>query len=277
MSTYRPSELKAKLQEWGVVAKRSLSQNFLIDQNIILKILQLAKVEENDHVIEIGPGPGALTEALLKKGAHVVAIEMDSVFAKALERLRDYGPSLEIKPFDFLKFPLEEFLSNHVTTPFKVVANLPYHITTPILVRLLPLFPAISSVTVMVQKEFADRMIASSRSKDYSHFTLFCQFYAEISERFLVRPNSFYPRPKVHSSVVHCKLHAPFADVPIESFFLLTRTAFQQKRKMLRASLKGLFAKEKIEEALIKMQKPLETRPEEMTLQEWVNLFYLLN
>ncbi len=277
MSIYKPSELMALLKEWGISAKRGLSQNFLIDQNIIEKTLDLADVQPGDFCIEIGPGPGALTQALLKRGAHVTAIEMDSVFAKALERLQTEEERLQVICADFLKFPLETFLSSTPGRVYKVIANLPYHITTPILARLFPLYPSISTLTVMVQKEFADRMVASPGTKEYSSFTIFLNFYSTVINRFTVRPTSFYPRPKIHSSVVCCALHPPRLTQGIERFFVLTRTSFQQRRKMLKGSLRELFPSSKVEEGLKTVGKSPQARPEELSLEEWLLLFAFLD
>lgn len=272
---YKPSELQAFLKERGVHAKKGLSQNFLIDGNIIQKIVDAASVSQGDLVIEIGPGPGALTEALLEKGTIVTAIEKDALFAKELQRLQTPDRRLEVICSDVLKFPLANFLQKH-PGKYKVVANLPYHITTPILTLLLPLYHAIESLTIMVQKEFADRMLAEKRTPEYSSFTLFLQFYASVGKNFIVSPNCFYPRPKVYSSVVHCKLHPPLLNAHSDAFFLLTRTAFGKRRKMLRASLKGLYAIEKVEQALADLGHPNTARPEELAIEEFIALFHLL-
>jgi 16S rRNA (adenine1518-N6/adenine1519-N6)-dimethyltransferase len=273
---YKPSELQTFLKIRGLHAKKSLSQNFLIDGNIIQKIVDTASISSGDLVIEIGPGPGALTKALLGRGAFVTAIEMDAPFAKELHRLQTPDHRLKIICNDILKFPLAGFLQKH-PGKYKVVANLPYHITTPILTLLLPLYQDIESLTIMVQKEFANRMIAEKRTPEYSSFTLFLQFYASVDKSFTVSPNCFYPRPKVHSSVVHCKLHPPLIKINTDAFFLLTRSAFGKRRKMLRASLKDLYPIKKVEQALVKLGHLNTARPEELTIDEFIALFHLLN
>lgn len=269
---YKPSELHAFLNERGLHAKKGLSQNFLIDGNIIQKIVRTADVGPKDYIVEIGPGPGALTQALLNTGAHVLAIEMDSVFAEALQRLQTPDNRLTVVQADVLKYPLIESLKQKC----KVVANLPYHITTPILTLLLPHSTLIDSLTIMVQKEFADRMGGKKGTPDYSSFTVFLQFYATLEASFVVSPQCFYPRPKVHSSVVHCKLHPPLLPNDEEAFFQLTRTAFGKRRKMLRSSLKDLYGAEKIEKALQATGHSLNTRPEELTIGEFIALFRAL-
>ena len=246
---YRPSELREFLARiLGIRPKKGLSQNFLIDGNIIRKIVHFAHVKTEDLVIEIGPGPGALTRALIEAGAHVLAIEKDKTFAAHLPK----DPHLEVFHADFLKFPLEK----HLPKKAKIVANLPYNITSPILAKIVPLSEKIETITVMVQKEVAERMIAKPGSADYSSLSVFLNFYSTPVFGFTVSPNCFYPRPSVHSAVVQLKLHkAP--DVPHDDFFAMVRKAFQQRRKMLRASLK-------VDDT---------RRPEELSLSDFLRLF----
>jgi 16S rRNA (adenine1518-N6/adenine1519-N6)-dimethyltransferase len=269
----RPSELRNFLEEWGIDPKKGLSQNFLIDRNVLGKICVAAEVVSGDHILEIGPGPGALTEALLERGAHVVAIEKDRDFAKALERLKPRG-NLTVIEGDILEFSLASLLNSGTT--WKVVANLPYHITTPILVKLVPLFKEISSLTVMVQKEVAKRFAAEKNTSEYGSITLFLEFYSTISYCFTVEPTCFYPQPKVQSAVVRCDLKPP-PDVASEAFFKLTRTAFQKRRKMLRASLKELYPSTQVEEALIGIGLSKEARPEMLSLRDFLRLFEQLS
>jgi 16S rRNA (adenine1518-N6/adenine1519-N6)-dimethyltransferase len=278
---YKPSDLHASLKEWGLHAKKKLSQNFLIDGNIVQKIVDISDVGEKDFIVEIGAGPGALTQALLERGAQVLAIEMDAVLAKALDRLQTSDRRLEVVQNDILKFPLVQYLQKQARPKCKIVANLPYHITTPILTLLLPCFEHIESLTIMVQKEFADRMQAQKGTSLYSRFTLFLQFYATVKSSFAVSPNCFYPRPKVHSSVVHCKLHPPLLESGVEAFFQLIKTAFGQRRKMLRSSLKDLYGSEKVEQALFKLtgggiRHSGEQRPEELSMDEFISLHQIL-
>jgi 16S rRNA (adenine1518-N6/adenine1519-N6)-dimethyltransferase len=272
---YKPSELQAFLKKRGLRAKKSLSQHFLIDGNIIQKMINTAAVSKGDLIIEIGPGPGALTQALLEKGACVTAIEIDALFAEELQRFQTPDHRLKVICSDILKFPLSDLLKTH-PGKYKIVANLPYHVTTPILSLLLAHCHAFESLTVMVQKEFADRMTAQKRTPEYSSFTLFLQFYVHIEKSFTVSPNSFYPRPKIYSSVVHCKPYFPRPKVNSEAFFLLTRTSFGKRRKMLRSSLKDLYDIGKVEQALATLGHPTTARPEELTFNEFLALFELL-
>ncbi len=268
---YKATRLKALLEELQVDAKKSLSQNFLIDGNIVRKIAACADAKQGDEILEIGPGPGALTEALLMTGAHVTAIEIDPVLSQSLEELKNPFPLFNLIQDDFLKVPLEELLGKK---QWKVIANLPYHITTPVLMRLLPLYPQIQTITVMVQKEVGMRLVSKPKTSSYNHLALACSFYSTVKSCFTVEPTCFYPKPKVKSAVVQFHLHSPLLPARhSESFFLLTRTAFQKKRKMLRSSLEELYPKEKILKTLERCHLPPTTRPEELSLAEWLKLF----
>ncbi len=266
MPIYRPSELCALIHQLGCFPNKNLSQNFLIDGNILEKILQVSKIQAGDLVLEIGSGPGALTEALLARGAEVVAVEQDKQFAKALERL---SGNLTIYPEDILSFPLEKVFQNR---PAKVVANIPYQITTPILQRLLPMHGYFSSLTLMVQREFGKRLCAKKNTPAYSSLTLFAQYYADVHFSFSVKPSSFYPSPTVDSCVVHLDLRKREFSTPSEHFFQVMRPAFQQRRKMLRSSLKKQFPAPQIESALSEIGLSLASRPEQLSFEEFQQL-----
>jgi 16S rRNA (adenine1518-N6/adenine1519-N6)-dimethyltransferase len=278
MGIYRPSELTCFLRELGISAKKNLSQNFLIDGNIISKIAASAQITPEDTVLEIGPGPGALTEALLKTGAKVIAIEKDPVLAQALARLQTSDNRLEIFEQDFLAFPLESVLKERLRKGqrAKVVANLPYHLTTPIIVNLVPLNALISSLTLMVQKEVADRFVAKKNCSDYSSFTVFLKYFTLAKYCFTIEPTCFHPKPKVRSAVVNFSLITPPQPVPID-FFRMTRTAFQKRRKMLRASLKELYGSENIENALRTIGLSHEARPQQLSLEEFIQMYHLVS
>lgn len=266
MPLYRPSELALFIKQLKKGVQKSLSQNFLIDGNILNKILLCAEVSAQDLIIEIGPGPGVLTEALLATGAEVIAIEKDPPFASHLNRLKG---NLTVYEADILSFPLTETLQDRKA---KVVSNLPYHITTPILQKLLPMQNQISTLTLMVQRELGERLVASPNSVAYSSLTLFVRYYAKAHFCFMVKPQSFYPCPKVDSCVVSLELHGQQGNVPPEQFFSITRRAFQQRRKMLRVSLKGLFTTHQIEEALQALQISPQARPEQLSYEEFTSL-----
>lgn len=278
MSLYKPSELTAFLNSLGIAPKKGLSQNFLIDGNIIKNILASAHLQDGDQVLEIGPGPGALTEALLKAGASVVAVEMDNTLAQALHRLTDDPSKLTVVQEDVLKTSWEQIKSYfpNKDQKIKLIANLPYHITTPVLAKFVPLHDDIESIVVMVQEEVGRRMSANPGSKEYGSISLFLTFYSKVEYQFKVGKRCFFPSPKVDSAVVKLTLKKPPASIDPSSFFALTRTAYQHRRKSLRASLKAFFAPHQVEEALMKLQLPDLVRPEELTLENWCDLYLLL-
>ncbi len=266
MPLYRPSELRTFIDSIDAKARKSLSQNFLIDGNILDKIVDAAAVKEGDLVVEIGPGPGALTEALLRQGAEVIAIEMDRLFAPALSRLPG---KLRVFQADILDFPLQELLAKEGRKA-KVVANLPYHISTPILQMLMPMHEELISLTLLVQKEFGARLVAAANTEDYSSLSLFAQYYTHPRHCFDVKASCFTPKPRVDSSVIQLLLKETEGD-PV-SFFAITRRAFQQRRKMLRSSLKELYSVDAIESALTQMGLSPQVRPEELSLAAFKQL-----
>jgi len=279
MPIYKPSELRQFLDSLGINPRKSLSQNFLIDGNIIRKIISAAHVTPQDVVLEIGPGPGSLSEALLDAGAKVIAVEKDKVLADALNRLKTAGKDIDIHTQDILEFPIENALSEHLTDgkKAKVIANLPYHLTTPILARLVLLHQTFQSITVMVQEEVARRFTAKPGTSDYSSFTVFLNFYSSPRYAFTVSKHCFYPEPKIQSAVVTLDLKTPPLVSDQQKFFEMTRTAFEHRRKMLRGSLRSLYDPKAIEQALAEIGQNTQARPEELSLEEFLLLFEKLN
>jgi len=259
------NELIPFLKELNIKPKKGLSQNFLIDPTVVKKITQTAEVKSGDIVLEIGPGPGALTDKLLKLGAKVYAVEMDPILAQQLHRFQN--GNLTVIEADILKFSLSQLPPN-----IKIVANLPYHITTPILEKIF--LNSFSSLTIMVQKEVADRMIAVAGSKTFGSLSLFVQFYSKLHSHFIVPPNSFYPQPKIDSTVIRLDSH-PTPNIDPIFFFSLTRKAFQQRRKMISSTLP--FPKDGIRATLEKIGERADARPEALSLDQWVRFAQELN
>ena len=279
MPIYKPTELRLFLNQLGISPKKGLSQNFLIDGNIIRKIVTTAEVHSEDTILEIGPGPGSLTQALLETGAHVLAVEKDAMLAQALERLQTPTQQLTIFCHDILTFPLQKEVSHLAPKDHKakVIANLPYHLTTPIIAQFIPLLELFTSLTVMVQDEVARRLTAKPGTTEYSSFTIFLRFYTQPYYAFTVSRNCFYPIPKVNSAVVVLKLREPpLKGEDVVTFFQLTRTAFEHRRKMLRASLKNLFPSHVIEEALKAIGENPLARPETLSLEQFLQLHSFL-
>lgn len=276
MPIYKPTELLDFLNGLGISPRKALSQNFLIDGNIIRKIAKAAHVEKDDVILEIGSGPGSLTEVLLDSGALVLAVEKDKTLAQALARLQNEQNKLEVFCEDIREFPIEEVLRKRLKDHqrAKVIANLPYHLTTPIIASLVPLNKIFSSLTLMVQDEVARRFTAKPGTSDYSSFTLFLNFFSDPEYAFTVSKNCFYPIPKVESAVVILNLKEPPAVSNREQFFEMTRTAFEQRRKMLRGSLRKIgYSSQAIMDALSELNCPPEARPEELSLEKFLSLF----
>ncbi len=279
MAMYRPKDLHGFLNELGRAPKKSLSQNFLIDGNIIRKIVKAAKIQPGDKILEIGPGPGSLTEALLDAGAAVIAVERDEILAQALQRLKTPTNQLVIFAEDIIAF-IQQGKIDTLLYPgekLKVVANLPYHLTSPIIGSLVPLNAYCTSIIVMVQEEVARRFTAKPRTKEYSSFTIFLEFYSDPRYAFAVSRNCFFPAPKVDSAIVCLDLKEPPGTLNHEAFFVLTRTAFKQRRKMLKSSLKELYAPETTMLALEKIGCNPQARPEELSLQQFIELYFELS
>lgn len=271
MPLYRPSELHAFLGKTSSKAKKSLSQNFLIDGNILRKILVAADVQKGDFVVEIGPGPGALTESLLHAGAHVLAIEMDKILSKQLARLQTPDKRLEIIEADVLEVDFEKILKSDQNA--KIISNLPYHIVSPILEKILPLNELVSSLTLMVQKEYAIRMCAKTNCADYSPLTIFVQFYSTVHYCFTVKPKSFFPVPKVDSTVVRLDLKKPDSSVSPLEFFPFIKKAFQKRRKTLSSSLREYATLHEIQKELKDLGYNPQSRPEDLPLDAWICFF----
>lgn len=278
MAVYQPSELIEFLSGLGIRPKKALSQNFLVDGNIIRKIVATASIEPGDVVLEIGPGPGALTQLLLQAGATVIAVEKDSILAQALKRLNPPDGRLHVFEQDIMQFKFDEVLKSYLKPhqKAKVIANLPYHLTTPIIANLVCLPHLFSDLLLMVQKEVAERFTSAPNTKAYGSFTVFLNFYSQPHYAFTVSKNCFMPKPKVESAIVRIVVKETARVSNQAAFFKLTRTSFEHRRKMLRASLKDLYPSEKVMEALEKIGFSATSRPEQLALQDFIQLFELL-
>jgi len=278
MPIYKPTELHQFLEELGVHPKKGLSQNFLIDGNILRKIVATADVSPGDLVVEVGPGPGSLTEELLNAGAQIIAVEKDNAFAGALERLKTDKNSLDVHCDDILTFPIEQVLKPYLDQgkKAKVIANLPYHLTTPIIAQFIEQRHLFSTLVFMVQEEVARRFVGKPRTAAYGSFTVFLNFYTRPSYAFTVSRQCFYPSPKVDSAIIALELKEPPHVSNVEAFFKLTRTAFKQRRKMMRSSLRDLYLPKEMEESLSKIGHSPLARPEELSLDDFLKLFEIL-
>jgi len=253
------------------MAKRHLGQNFLYDPSILKRIINVAELNREDNVVEIGPGYGILTKMLSETVKRVIAIELDEELYRILKTgLAEYR-NVELIHGDALKYPYENL------PEFKVVANIPYYITTPIIFRLFEVKRDLKSMTLTVQKEVAERIVARPGGKDYGVLSIMVQYYAEPSIKFIIPKGAFRPVPKVDSAVVNIKiLERPSVDVKDEEFFFkVVKTSFSQRRKMLSNSLKSIRAdvKEWLAEAGIDSKR----RPETLSIEEFARLANIIN
>lgn len=264
-----PPPLRDVIEAYGLGAKKSLGQHFLLDLNLTAKIVRAAGVSDGDRVLEIGPGPGGLTRALLGAGAHVTAIERDARCIEALGDLHEFFPNqLDVIEDDALK--ADEAAILNANMPVAIVANLPYNISTELLIKWLKAgAPLWSSMTLMFQKEVADRILAAPGSKTYGRLSVIAQASSHPARAFDLPAKAFTPPPKVTSSVVHFSPAAPPCD--LAALEQVTAAAFGQRRKMLRSSLKSIFAG-RLEEALDAAGVAPTQRAEEISVSQFASL-----
>lgn len=247
--------------------KKSLGQNFLIDDNIKRKIVESASIDEGSLIIEVGPGSGAITKYLVTFGVPVIAFEIDERLKSELESIN--ASNLEVIFKDFLKVNLKEVLSKYKYKKIHLIANLPYYITTPIITKVME-EELVYEMIIMVQKEVGDRFKASPNTKEYNSLSVFLQYYFDISKVTLVSRNSFVPKPNVDSIVLKFVKKDKLLEVNnIELFFKFVRDSFTQKRKNLRNNLKN-YDLEKIEKALKVLNKDLTYRAEQLSIEDFI-------
>lgn len=274
-----PQETIAVLNKYQFTFQKKFGQNFLIDTHVLEKIISAAGITEEDFVLEIGPGIGTMTQYLASAAREVCAVEIDKSLIPILEdTLKDYDNVTVINQ-DILKVDIAELArEKNQEKPIKVVANLPYYITTPIIMGIFESHVPVESITVMVQKEVADRMQMGPGTKDYGALSLAVQYYAEPYIVANVPPNCFMPRPKVGSAVIRLTRHKePPVRVKDEKLlFAIIRASFNQRRKTLANGLKnyeGLpFTKEEIEEAISQCGFSPSVRGEALSLKEFAML-----
>ena len=272
-------ETKYILKKYNITANKRLGQNFLIDDNTIENIVKIADTSKQDLVIEIGPGLGTLTSKLLENAGKVIAIELDEKMINILEDRFKFYDNFVLLNEDVLKVNLQELISknkqNLVNT--KIIANLPYYITTPIIMKLLENKLDIESITVMVQKEVADRITATPGDKLSGAITYSVDYYSEATSEIFVSKDSFIPSPEVDSEVIKLKIRKePKVKVKNEKlFFDIIKASFMQRRKTL---LNGLINsklfdnKEEILEILGKMNLNPQIRGEKLTIEQFAEL-----
>ena len=267
------------LQKYNFSFQKKFGQNFLIDDHVITKIINAAEITKDDLVLEIGPGIGTMTQYLAESARKVIAVEIDKNLIPILgETLAEYDNVTVINE-DILKLDINRLVEEeNAGKPIKVVANLPYYITTPIIMGLFESHVPLQSITVMVQKEVADRMQVGPGSKDYGALSLAVQYYAKPYIAANVPPNCFIPRPGVGSAVIRLtRYEEPPVTVKDESLmFKLIRASFNQRRKTLQNGIANSpelpYSKAQVEKALEKMGLAANVRGESLTLAEFAKL-----
>lgn len=272
------------LQKYNFTFQKKFGQNFLIDTRVLERIIAQAEITKDDMVLEIGPGIGTMTQYLCENAREVVAVEIDNSLIPILEDTLSEYNNVTVINDDILKVDINKLVEEHnAGKPIKVVANLPYYITTPIIMGLFEKKVNVDSITVMVQKEVADRMKSGPGSKDYGALSLAVQYYSKPEIVANVPPNCFMPRPNVSSEVIRLKLYDEMA-VKVENenlLFRLIRASFNQRRKTLVNGIKNSgelnYTKEQVVEALAKMGLNENIRGEALTLEQFGELSDILN
>ena len=283
MNLCNPTELKALLNRHGFNFSKTLGQNFLIDKNVLNKIVSASELNENSCVLEIGPGAGTLTQRLAETGARCTAVEIDKALLPILGETLAGFDNFNLINSDILKVDLKKLIKDEFDNkPFHVIANLPYYITTPIIMQILESRLPVVSMTLMVQKEVADRMCATCGSKEYGALSVAVQYYTIPTVICRAEPHCFIPQPKVASSVVHLKVSAtPTVTVSDEKkFFAIVKSSFGQRRKtLLNALSKSPYFsanKDSVRSALVQMGVDENIRGEKLSISQFAKLSELL-
>lgn len=262
---------KKEIADSKLKLKKSLGQNFLTERNIVEKIVRVANVDSDTNVIEIGPGIGALTELLIEQSKFTTAVEIDERLIPILTESFGDKPNFALKHIDFLKTSSDQF-ETHGAAKTKVVANLPYYITTAIITKILNEMEYVDEIYIMVQKEVAERISASPRSKQYGSLSVYCQLLCDVNYEFTVKRTVFMPPPNVDSAIISLKRKDLNCDIlAVEKF---VKNSFQQKRKTLVNNLNKSYGitKPVITEFLVKHGYKPSVRAEEISPEQYIKL-----
>ena len=273
MDLYKLSVIKEICDKFGFSFSKNFGQNFLTDRNILEKIVEVSAVDKDYGVIEIGPGFGVLTKFLLEKAGKVVSIEIDTRLKEVLDYTLSEYDNFEFVQSDALKIDLKKLIEEKFPQKkIVVVANLPYYVTTPIITRLLESDLDLESITIMVQKEVAQRLVADENSKDNSSISLFVKYYADANIAFNVSRNVFVPAPNVDSAVVNMRLKKERFEYE-KTMFKLIKNGFENRRKtILNSFCKSGIEKEKIIKVLEKLDIDTRIRAEKLSLKDFKNI-----
>ena len=258
--------------------KKSLGQSFLRDNRIIEKIIDSCQFGRHDTVLEIGPGHGELTGKILEHSGRVIVVEIDSGLCEALDKNLGSSENLEIINRDILKFDINKYFKS-CSGKIRVIGNIPYYITTPIIEHLFVYLGKIEDIFLTVQKEFARRIVSSPGSREYGSFSCFTQYHTDPRLLFYIKKGSFHPSPKVDSAFLRLKVrNKPAVEVLDEVLlFKIIRRAFNQRRKKITNSLKGIVTPQALESFFLRYGLDREVRPERLSLQDFANLANLIS
>ena len=267
--------IQHELREYGLFPKKRLGQHFLVDRNILNKVVRAAEVGKEDVVLEVGPGLGQMTVALARHAKKVIAIEIDERLVAILKQKVENYPNVEVTQDDILKVDFKRFFKKEARL-VKVVANLPYQISTPLLFRFIESREIFSTLTLLLQKEVAERMVASPGPKEYGPLSIFIQAFSDVSIQFIIKPSAFFPPPKVESALVHMAWREkPMIEPDDEEWFKrVVKACFSYRRKTLSNALKHseLSLPESVESRMERIGIDPRRRPETLTIEEFGSL-----
>lgn len=273
---YSPKIVKEIIDLYDFKFKKSLGQNFLIDKNFVDKIIDIADIE-NENVLEIGPGIGTITYEMAKTAKKVLAVEIDENLIPILKQNLEQFSNVKVINQDILKVDLKKLIEEEFSNQsFKVVSNLPYYITTPIIELLITSNFPCQDMTIMVQKEVAQRMVASANDKDYSSLSVFVKFYSDAKILVNLPKTVFMPQPKIDSSILNLKLRIYDENVDQKKLFNLVRAGFNKRRKTILNSLSDVASKEDLKIAFEKTGLRENLRAENLSLDDFIKLADIL-
>ena len=278
---YSAKYLKELVESHGFKFSKSLGQNFLIDGNIVKKIVRDAGITKDDYVLEVGPGVGTLTEELALNAKKVVAVEIDRSLLPILDiTVLNRYDNIDVVHGDILEIDIKTLIEEKLGGgPVKVVANLPYYVTTPIIARFLEEDLNVESLTIMVQKEVAQRMVSKQGSKVYGSLSVFVSFYSEPEILLTVPKSVFMPSPKIDSAVIRLNMKESLPDVDKKQFFKVVRASFSKRRKTILNALSSYgftIEKDEIKGALEAAGIDPGSRAEQLSLEEFVKISKIL-
>lgn len=273
---YSPKIVKEIIGLYDFKFKKSLGQNFLIDKNFVDKIIDIADIE-NENVLEIGPGIGTITYEMAKTAKKVLAVEIDENLIPILKQNLEEFSNVKVINQDILKVDLKKLIEEEFNNQsFKVVSNLPYYITTPIIELLITSNFPCKDMTIMVQKEVAQRMVASANDKDYSSLSVFVKFYSDAKILVNLPKTVFMPQPKIDSSILNLKLRIYDEKVDQKKLFNLVRAGFNKRRKTILNSLSDMAKKDDLKIAFEKTGLKENLRAENLSLDDFIKLADIL-